>query len=60
MSQDAIRLTVLLAHDDIREANRTNALHELVESTVRSIRNDLTAATQKFLSGEKPKATKLE
>ena len=58
MNSDAIRLVALLAHDDIRAAVHENTLHELVENTVRSIRNDITAAVQEFLKADKPKATR--
>lgn len=57
---DSIKFQIILAHDDIREANDRGQLPELIASTVSQIRTDLCQEVQRWLAEQVGKARKLK
>lgn len=58
---DAIKLTAILSHEDIRDAVKNNKLPELICETTNQIRADMAVAVQRWLAEQaNPKATRLK
>lgn len=55
---DAIKLTTILSHADIRDAARRGVLNELLGTTVAQIQIDLAKAVARWLETQKPRATR--
>lgn len=58
MSSEAIKFSIHLDHEYIRDAERNGLLPELIVSTCEQIRTDLTMAVRDWIASQPVKATR--